>query len=219
MAKSKAELKSDHRLYRGAICKLQRAVEEGDYLRSIRHAKDAWKHIDGMIQYESRYLDGGDFANIECIDHVLEYSPILFDDASLDEVGALLKRTRRVDRCTPVDLAGELAKSLHLLAQAYGLYRHIEDHGDSAIDDCRTAFAGDDSDFNKALRVWSEFHLVERRVKDGREWVAILHFGDAQIRAKCSLCGVAAQGKLSQFLAEASCPVCQGKASPVLLNS
>jgi hypothetical protein len=219
MAKSKADLESDHRLYRGAICKMQRAIEERDYLLSIRHAKYAWQHIDGMIQYESRYLDRGDFANIECVGHVLQFAPIVFDKESLEALSMLIKSTRRVDRCTPVDLADELAKALQLLSHTHGVWCHIENHQPCVIEECRAAFQGDDSDFYRCLRIWRELELIDQYLEDNRQCLKILTFGDSQVRAKCSACGVLAQGLLSQFLNEDACPLCQENAEIVLLRS
>jgi hypothetical protein len=218
MAKSKSELESEHRLYRGAICKMLRAIDERDYLLSIRHAKLAWKHIDGMIQYESRFLDRGEFANIECVDHVLQYAPVVFDSDSLEAASILLKTTRRVGRCTPVDLANELSKAKQLMSHAHALWSHIESHRPCVVRESRAAFQGDDSDFHRCLRIWQELELVDQLVDANQQLLSMRKFGDTLVRAKCSACGVVAQGCLSQFLDENACPLCQEPADTVLLS-
>jgi hypothetical protein len=218
MAKSKSDLESDHRLYQGAVCKMQRAIDEADYLLSIRHAQFAWKYIDGMIQYSARYLNGGEFANFECIYHVLQFAPLVFHQESLKALSDLLKTARRVNRSTPTDLAGELTKAKLLMMNAHALWQFIESNQPCSIEECRVRFSGDTSDFQRVLRVWQEIDLIKQCVVDNRQCLSTRQFGDTEVRAKCFACGVVAHGVLRQFLDEERCPLCQTDVATVFLS-
>jgi hypothetical protein len=190
MAKSKTELERDHRLYGGANCRLQKSIEEGDYIQSLRNAVSAWDYIDGMIQYETRFLNSGEFASFATIDYALLNAPVVFDHICLDRLAVLLKTVRRIDRSTPSDIAKALSESLALLKLSHALWNYIESHPECLIDECRSTFAGDDSDFNRVLRIWRELDLIEQTSNGGIQSLRIRSLGETQVRAKCPACGV-----------------------------
>ena len=217
MAKTKLQLERDHRLFHGAICKMQRAEEIGDIPGAVSAAVDSWRYLDGMLQYERRYLSRAEFATIESIDFALNFAPLVFDVKSLNTLESHLKSTRRIEKCTTENLSDSLRRARGRLNQAGRIWTHLEHHSPSAVEALRSLVESDDFDPLMAIRIWQELGLVDVFDDECGRSVRLLNFGDERVCGKCPSCGVVGNGSVSEFLEERTCPLCQTSVDIVLL--
>ena len=74
----KAEMEDHRAEYQALMSKARSAEREGFCRRAVELALASWDHIDGMMQYERRY-ENKEFANVQGIEMILKYAPLLFD--------------------------------------------------------------------------------------------------------------------------------------------
>ena len=106
MAKSKAELLSDHDAYSRYVGRAAEARDRGEWIRALNEAEASWKHVEGALQFERKHLQNDpDF--LDAIEIVLHLSPLVFDLDRLDRLDRLLEERRRLlKRCDPKSSGG-----------------------------------------------------------------------------------------------------------------
>ncbi|TWU30030.1 hypothetical protein [Bythopirellula polymerisocia] len=70
MAK-KAELEADYSKHVALVKQARKEAKLGNYQDAVATAIRAWDHVDGMLQFMSRYQDKKEVPSIESMDIVL----------------------------------------------------------------------------------------------------------------------------------------------------
>jgi len=76
MGMKKADMRAEWVQYHLRMSEAREAHHAGLWRKAVELALSSWGHVDGMMQYERRYLDA-EFQSIEAIDFVLQYAPLL----------------------------------------------------------------------------------------------------------------------------------------------
>jgi len=217
MAKTKAELESNRARYHELMDQARLALKDGRYDEAVQIAASSCQHIDGMMQFERKYEDR-EFSNIEAIDVILNYAPLLFHFQVLDDLEILLKSQRRIDRDASDDLAGDLAKARTRMWEAYRLWNLIEQHGECGQDELRSNWGGNQDIWRSIAESWRKIGLTRLTSERGSVRLSFATRIDAEVIAKCPTCGVVVQQLKLTLLEEVLCPKCQTKGSFVFLS-
>ena len=195
-AKTKVEMESHRAKYQEVMASARLALRKGQHDEAVTIAASSWTYIDGMMQFECKY-ENREFSNIEAIDVVLDFAPLLFHSQVLDDLESLLKSQRRIDRDASDDLAGSLANARARMWDAYRLWNHIERNDECRQDELRTALGGDQDQWRSIAEAWERFGLI-RRISDRNSYrLSIATRIDGEALAKCPSCGAMIK-KLSQ---------------------
>lgn len=217
MAKKKAEMEEDQANYAAWMAKARSAEREGMYHEAVRLALASWDYIDGMMQYERKYADR-EFANVQGIEIVLRYAPLLLDYKSLDELESLLKKYPRIDRVATDDIAQQLADARGQMWDAHRLWDHLERHPGFRQDKLRHDLGGDQEQWRTVVEFWERMGLVVRTPEGGSYRVALGTRMGGVVTARCPACGKTASAPKAMFFEELDCPECGVRVVLVILT-
>ena len=209
----------DHRAeYQALMSKAQSAEREGFYRRAVELALASWDHIDGMMQYERRY-EKKEFANIQGIEMILKYAPLLFDFPNLDKLEAVLKNYRRIEKNTSDNLADKLAEARALMWDAHRLWDHLERHPETKQNKLRQLLGGDQEQWRSVVNTWDKMGLVRRAPEDGSYRLSLSTRMGKVVPGKCPACGGIVTAPKAMLLEKSACPRCGRSVLPVILSS
>ena len=216
-AKTKVEMESHRAKYQEDMASARLALRKGQHDEAVTIAASSWMYIDGMMQFERKY-ENREFSNIEAIDVVLDFAPLLFHSQVLDDLESLLKSQRRIDRDASDDLAGSLANARARMWDAYRLWNHIERNDECRQDELRTALGGDQDQWRSIAEAWERFGLI-LRISDRNSYrLSIATRIDGEALAKCPSCGAMIKGSMYKLLDAIDCPKCRAKGIFVFLS-
>jgi hypothetical protein len=219
MAKTKAELEEDSERHRAIMADARAELQRGEFQKSVRLAASAWQYVDGMMQYDRRWGSKSEFESVDSIALVLRYAPLLFDNQSLDQLDALLKSQKRIDKNAAADLASDLTAAISLMWDAHRLWSFLEAEETVRQDELRRKFGGDQDRWRWMAETWEEMGLLQRTSEGGSYRLLLVSRLDARVRCKCSSCGAAGQAPKWQLFQELQCPKCKAMAFFVLLSA
>jgi len=200
-------MEEDRANYEAWMSRARAAEREGFYHKAVELALSSWDFIDGMMQYERKYADR-EFANVQGIEMVLRYAPLLLDYQTLDKLDALLKKYPRIDRLASDDIAAQLAQARQRMWDARRLWDYLEHNPDFRQDKLRQALCGDQDQWRAAAEFWERMGLVTRVPEGGSYRVALATRMGGVIPAKCPACGKIVSAPKAMFLEETGCPEC-----------
>ena len=217
MAKTKGEMQADHPNYHRLVAKARSRIEDGHFEEVVRLASNAWAYVDGMMQFERKYIDLGE-TNVDAIEIALEYAPFLFEFTVLDELETLLKTNRKVGRNASDDLVSRLAQSRDKMSAARRLWNLLEDNRTIAEEEIVFSLAGTHAEWHSIIKVWLLMGVI-CRIKHYESWyIALATNMNAETKAKCPTCGATAKGAKHHFLNEIVCPNCSSKVTFVFIK-
>ncbi len=217
MAMKKSEMEEHWRAYGMLIGGARTAQRNGVYRKATELALSAWKHIDGMMQYERRYGDK-EFKSVEAIDMVLEYAPLLFDFETLNGLEALLRNTRGIERYTSDNLSQNLAATRGRMWDCHRMWDYLERHGETEEGELLRKLGGPRDVWGSVTRAWENMGLLRRRTDAGSYKLALSTRLGEVVAGKCPVCGTVAEAPKAIFLEESLCPQCQTRVLFVLLS-
>ena len=217
MALTKAELENHRNEYYACIRKTRSALEASLYREAVEYAMASCPHIDGMMQYESKYEDR-EFTGIEAMDLVLKYAPLIFDSQSLDGLETLLRNQRRIAKNTADDLAGKLSTARKLMWDAHRLWSHLELLPDARQDELRGALGGDQDRWRSVAETWEKMEILHRKSEGVSYRLAFATQMDRPSQAKCPSCGAVGKAPKVKLLDEVICPKCRAKVLFVFIS-
>ena len=204
--------------YQTLMGKARSAERDGLYRRAVELALSSWDHIDGMMQYERRYEDK-EFANIQGIQMILKYAPLLFDFPSLDALETILKNCRRIEKNTSDDLAQKLAEARALMWDAHRLWDHLERHPGARQDKIRRSLGGDQDAWRSIANAWQKMRLLRRTPEGGSYRLALSTRMGEVVSGKCPSCGGIATAPKAMLLEPLPCPECGAEVMFVILST
>ena len=218
MAMKKADMLRHREEYQSLMAEARSAEQEGVYRKAVELALSSWDHIDGMMQYERRYANR-EFANIEGIDVILRYAPLLFDFSSLDALETILKNSRRIEKNTSENLGGKLAKARARMWDAHRLWDHLERHPEVSQDKLSRALGGSRDRWRSITDAWENMALVYR-TRDGESHrIALSTRMGRVVPGKCSSCGVVVSAPKAMLLEKLPCPECRATVFFIILST
>jgi len=218
MAKKKAELEKDVIAYEACIARMEALLQRRLYEEALNEAVAAWKHVDGMMQFKSRY-EQKQFESVRCVDIVTTYAPVLFRSDVLEHLEALLQSQRRVERNTAADLGHALATARRRMVDAHRLWNLIAQPASTKIADLAVSLGGDLAEWEAIARLWSNLGVV-RFTNNPIDSVS-LEFAsnlEASCRGKCAHCGAVVRALQRRLLEAQNCPKCGIESMYCLLN-
>jgi len=218
MAMTKAEMERHSTQYQTVLTDVRHAIQAGDYKKGIALAISAWDHIDGMMQYERKY-GGHESVDVEAIDTVLKFAPILFDFESLDKLESLLKNQRRIEKNASANLTNLRVKATELMWDLHRLWGHLEHNPGQRQDELGRTFGGDQDRWRGLAETWEKIGLLSRIPEGDSYRLSFSTRMDEPALAKCPSCAAVGKAHKSQFLNEVSCPKCHTVVSFVLLST
>lgn len=210
MAKTKGEMQVDYTNYHRLVAKARSKIKDGHFEEGVRLASNSWAYVDGMMQFERKYLDLGE-TNVDAIEIVLEYAPFLFEFTVLDELEALLQSNRKIVRNASDDLESRLAHSRTKMSAARRLWNLLEENLAIAEEDIVFSLDGTHSEWHSIIKVWVSMGVICRTKRQEFWYVALATNMNAESKAKCPSCGAIAKGAKHHFLNEIVCPNCSLK--------
>jgi hypothetical protein len=218
MGKSKAELGADSNQHYFAMEAVRDAHQSRNVTKAIELAVRAWQHIDGMMQYERRYGDKQEFESIESIDYVLSYAPLVFDRESLDQLSALLKAFRRIEKNTSANITEGLNRARALMWDAYHLWNLLESEGSARLDAIHMTLNGELRHWQWIADKWEWIGLVDKVPEQASFRLSLPSRLTCSRRAKCPSCGAVGEAPMLRLLDEIVCPRCQTKSNFVFCD-
>ena len=217
MPMTKAEMEAHHRQYQALMSQARTAEESGSYAEAIEKALACSEHIDGMMQYERRFMQR-EFKSIGAIEMTAKYAPLLFDKASLAKMENLLKEYRRIEKNTSEQMGDKVAEAREMMREAHRLWNHIEKHPGCRQDELRRLFGGKQEQWRSIAEVWEKMGLIRRTPKDGSYCLAVSTRMDEPVRSKCPACAHVMESTKVKCLGEVACPQCKTSVVFVILS-
>ena len=208
MPMKKAEMEAHRLEYQAVMRQAREAHENGLYRKAIELSLASWDHVDGMMQYERKYIDT-EFATVQGMDMVLRYAPLLLDFQSLDKLEELLKACRRIEKNTSQSFTDKLHKARERMWNARRLWDHLAKNPNTRQDTLRRILGGDQDEWRATIELWEKMGLVQRSPESGSYRVALCTRMGELIPAKCPSCGELVEGPKGMLLEETRCPKCQ----------
>jgi len=208
MAKRKADLEYESGEYERHMKNARDAEWAGLYRDAVNEAIQAWPFIDGMMQYQRRYLDA-EFSSIPAIDMALKYLPLLLDHRRLTQLAGLLSQFRRIQRNSSDDILQKLAYANALLRDNYRLWVWLQNHPEALQNDVARALGGDPSRYTATIESWEQMGLV-RRVSSGTSYRLSLatRMGEV-VKGRCPTCRRVVEAPKAMLLEALACPGCR----------
>ncbi len=217
MAKTKVELVADHTRHETLVGEARSACNRQDYEQAIELAMSAWDSIEGMIQYERKYCHRTERLNVESIEFVLRFAPLLFHYESLDRLDALLKSQGWIEENAVAGLAQRLAAAQSLMADAHRLWNYLENRGECRQDRLCSYLSGDKDRWQCIAETWEQMGIIQR-VPDGGSYRLSLTLSlDRSTCGKCPSCGTVGKASKARLLKTMTCPECHAEVQFVLL--
>lgn len=213
MAK-KAELETDYTKHVALVKQSHQEENLGNYRAAVATAIRALDHVDGMLQFMSRYQDKKEVPTVESVEIVLEYAPLLFDNESLDRLTDLLKTQRRIEKNTSKVLSESLSAARSLMWDAYHLWNYLENHGVISHKELGEKSASQHQHWQAIVKKWIKMGIVHRNTS--KDTVLVTRM-DEKVRGKCPSCGATGTSTKMKLLQAIQCPRCNSVASFVLL--
>jgi len=205
MAMKKAEMEDHHTQYRERVGRAWSAAREGRYEEAVEQALSSWDFVDGMMQFERRYM-GAELVPVDGIYLVLKFAPLLFDFESLDQLEVLLKRQRRIEKNSPDSIADQISKARSRMWEAHRLWGHLEQLSNPTRDELSECLGDVDEQWRSIIDVWEKTGLV-RHTPDGRSYrLSLWSPLDEVVRARCPACAVMVKAAKVKLLEQRSCP-------------
>lgn len=204
-----------HGAYLACVRAARSAEQRGMYKNALEQAVSAFAHVDGMIQFETRYLNHNE-VKIEAIDLAVKYVPLLLNFKVLKELSELVEQCKRITR-TAEEAPKQIEVARSRMWANRKLWTFLERNPNTREEDLQRNIGGDQSEWRFVSESWQRMGLV-RRVADGRTFRLSLTTRTGQItKAKCPSCGEVADGPKAMFFDELECPACHAKKVFVLL--
>lgn len=219
MAKKKAELEHDASRYYSTLAEMRHKHAQREFAQAVSLAAVAWEFVDGMMQYERKFEDRNERRDLECVNYVLRYAPLIFDLGTLTTLSKLLQTQKRVDKNTTADLAADLNAAMRRIRESHRLWNYIESNVTVEQDRIRTNLGGDQDQWRWIAEQWESMGLLTR-VPKGTSYILSLSTRlETPVRAKCSACGVVAKAAKGRFWEQIVCPKCKRTVYFVILVS
>ncbi|MCA9092853.1 MAG: hypothetical protein KDA68_05170 [Planctomycetaceae bacterium] len=214
VAMKKADMESHYNEYSRLILEARSEIEKLDYRKAIRTAESSWGFIDGMLQYEKRFLNS-EKVSVQGISVVLSYSPFLLDFEPLDRVENFISANPRVRKNSRENLVDELQDSRECLVQAYSLWDRLEKKSLIYRDELKQQ----SSEVREIIDFWKDVGIgAWIPVSDRQVFRLVTHLQEI-VRAKCNYCGVCVQAPKTKLLDLVVCPKCKQSSVFTLLTS
>lgn len=212
----KAEMEESARQYDALLASARTAERHGLYRYAVDSAVRAWGHIDGMIQFKVRY-ENVSAPQVDAIDIVLTYAPLLFDFRRLNALEQLLNDRRRIEKTASESVIQKLANARQQMRDNHRLWTLLEREGSLAQVQLRKLLGGDQHYWQLLLDRWVAMGLVKSTTEDGLNRITLNTRMGQVVRAKCPECGKASEAPKGMFLESMACPACERVVSFVLL--
>ena len=214
----KAEMEYHYNYYKKSMTDVRNFVDQGFFAEALKIAFEAWEHIDGMMQYARKYKDR-EFNNIEAIDYVLKYAPLLFDFESLDTLEQRLKSCKRIEKNTSICIAELLLEARRIMTQAHKLWNYLELNPHTRQDQLSKILGGNQDEWRNIVESWAKMGLLLRN-KESRSYRLNIQIRMGELtRGKCTQCGSYQEAPKAMLLDTVTCPDCGKQASFVILPS
>lgn len=212
----KSEMEAHHAAYFDALAKAKAAEHNGMYRAAMGAALSCWEFVDGMIQYRKKYEEE-DFTDIDAIEMVLRYAPLLLDFHSLDRLESLLSDTKRIVRTSSTDIVEELTQARGEIWDNHRLWNYIEENPDCRQDELRRTLGGDQDYWRSVVEAWEKMGLVQRVSIANIYRISLsTRFGQV-VGGKCPKCGKIVDAPKAMFLEPTCCPKCRSSVLFVIL--
>jgi hypothetical protein len=212
----KAEMEMHDAEYRQRLAVAKYAESDGNFPEAMEAAISAWEHIDGMMQFQSKYEDEK-VESVAAIDIVLRYAPLLLEFQKLDTLEQFLGNCRRIERNTTVSPREKLEKARAEMRDNYRLLSYIEKHPDTSQEQFPKEISGSMTSWPLSLEAWIAMGYLQRS-SDGSRYRLTTRMED-RVPAKCTSCGRVVEGPKRVLLNNATCPKCKSKVTFVLLST
>jgi hypothetical protein len=207
MAKTKAEMQSDHEAYESLMVRANVWEGQGLYRAAVEAALAAWPHVDGMMQYGKKY-GGKEFASVLAIEMVLKYAPLMLDYRSLDTLEQLLKEYKRIERDTADDMGKKLADARARMWANHQLWGHLMTNPGARQDELRRILGGEQDYWRWVAESWEKMGLLGRTGEGLSYRLALLTRMGQVVSGKCPACGDVEEAPKAMLLETMNCPGC-----------
>jgi DNA-binding MarR family transcriptional regulator len=219
MAMKKAEMEAHANAYRAHVQRARTAESSGLYRAAVDAAIDAWGHIDGMMQYERKYAEG-QLSQLEAVDFVLKYAPLLLDARSLNRLEDFLNECKRLKRDSSLNVGELLSQARSQVPENHRLWAHLERNPGAVQSQIQRTIGGDQSRWRWVVEAWEKMGLVTRAPdpEAASYRVSLATRMGQVISAKCPACGEVAEAPKAMFLEPMTCPRCNSDQAFVFLG-
>lgn len=196
-------MEAHHATYAVLIAAAQRAIDQGLIREAISKAIESWEHIDGMIQFVRKYSKQ-EIEDIEGIDFVIKFAPLLLDAPSLNKLEVFLDENRRIKRHSAGRVSDQLASARMLINDLHRVWDELETRGEVPEDRIGQLLNG----AKGVIDVWQQMGLIRVVSKEHMPHFRIATRMGEIIPCKCPACGKVGQTIKAMALEPTKCPHC-----------
>jgi hypothetical protein len=195
---SKSQQASVRDQYYEIVGKAHAAATKADFITATRLAKQAWNYVIEVMKYEKRY-ESKTIYSVPCIDLVLRIAPVTMDMQSLEELQALLKSNRAIDREAVDDLGARLDSAKAETLANYDLWKKLSTTVRlSALTKAQRETVGS----------WILLGLARSESSGDQTNVRRNEPLNRVVAGVCTNCGASRAGVLIDFLCRVACKAC-----------
>lgn len=217
MAKSKADLLSDHDIYVRHVALARDAQNQGEFINALDQAETALPHLDGAVACDRKHF-GNDATRSDAVDLILQLAPFVFAIDRLDRLDQFVKKQKRNVRSTLDDFDNRLATARRLTWKAREVWALLESRGRTSEHDICIELHLHAHEWQEILRAWTQVGVLHVIDDASRDTVSLTSSLDTSWRAKCANCGAIAKAIKAKFLEPQTCPKCHAVSWFVLVG-
>ncbi len=206
----KAELEAAAAAYEQGVRSAHEYQRSGLYKLALEAAVGTWEHVDGMLQFESRF-EKKETQSIAAIDLVLLYAPLLLDHKMLSSLEDFCKKCRRIIKNEAFDVTNRVNEARQYMRENHRLWSHLSEAGESLQSDLRKVLGGDQDRWRAVAEAWEKMGLIRRTPQQNSYMLRLATSMGQVVPAKCPKCGRREQAPKAMFLDKVKCPKCRAR--------
>lgn len=183
------------------------ACQERRYKQGLESCIAALPLLDALVKQREQERDGK-VGQVEIIEMILLYAPLVLADEMLDKLESYLSENRRIEKKLE-GIRPRLDEANEQLKRCFRLWRQLEDGGICRQSELRQILGGEQDHWRGVAERWDRMGVVSRvEIRGSYDLTLTTKLGEI-CSAKCSRCGKVVREVKRNLLALESCPICR----------
>jgi len=205
---NKSEMEEHRESYDACMAQADDAIRAGRHREALATAVSALQFTDGMMRHAAKY-DNAQFDNVQSIELILRYAPLLLEQDPLKKLEETLDAQRRIERTTSENIRQLLGAATKNLAACHRLWSLLESIDGISQEQLSGMLGKEPHDWIGTIATWHQMQLV-LRVPNGSSYrISIATRMDREMRGKCSYCGAERRALYWKLLESLECARCR----------
>lgn len=213
----KSDAQKDTLEYASLITEAHAFLSSDQFLKGYKTALKAFEYVPGMVHHETKHAER-QLDSVSAIEIVCEFAPYLLDTGAIDDVDALLKKKRTIDRDTDTSLSAMAHFARAQISAVHAIWHTIEIGGQLTPESLIERLPYTKSATLKILNKLVQLGILESVVDGSHTQLQLTTDMQRPQRALCPACGARVTAPKSKLLDENNCPKCANRVSFVITD-